>query len=414
MSNVLASTPSRVGGGTTGSTASTTLPAERPTSGIDLAPIRADLARLGRPPTTLDVAEALRSRGHVVTDTGLLTLVEELRRHSIGAGPLEDLLGLPGVTDVLVNGPDLVFVDRGGGLELTTVRFADETELRTFAQRLAAAAGRRLDTAMPYVDARLADGTRVHAVLGTVAWPGTCVSLRVPAHTRLTLDDWVARGSMDVTGARLLEQVVRSRLAFLVTGGTGSGKTTLLATLLGLVPVDQRLVVVEDSRELDPDHPHVVRLEGRPVNAEGQGGISLTVLVRQALRMRPDRLVVGEVRGAELGDLLTAMNTGHEGGCGTIHANSPADVPARLEALAALGGWSRAAVHAQVAAALHAVVHLRRDQGGRRRLTAVHVLVRDDDTGLVSAQAALSFAPGGAVTRGPGCDRLEGLLEAGG
>lgn len=414
MSSALVATTPRPAGGPGVVAAPTPLPDERAGSGIDLAPIRADLARLGRPPTTLDVAEALRGRGHVVTDTSLLTLVEEIRRHSVGAGPLEDLLGLSGLTDVLVNGPDLVYVDRGGGLELTPVRFADEAELRTFAQRLAAAAGRRLDTAMPYVDARLADGTRVHAVLGTLAWPGTCVSLRVPARTRLTLDDWVGRGSMDATGARLLEQVVRSRLAFLVTGGTGSGKTTLLATLLGLVPADQRILVVEDSRELDPDHPHVVRLEGRPVNAEGQGGISLTVLVRQALRMRPDRLVVGEVRGAELGDLLTAMNTGHEGGCGTIHANSPADVPARLEALAALGGWSRAAVHAQVAAALHAVIHLRRDHDGRRRLTAVHVLVRDDGTGLVRAEAALSFGPDATVTRGPGCDRLEGLLEAGG
>jgi len=381
---------------------------------VDLSPIRADLARLGRPPTPLDVADALRRRGHVVTDTGLLSTVAEIRRHSVGAGPLEELLGLVGVTDVLVNGPDQVYVDRGAGLELTTVRFTDETELRSFAQRLAALAGRRLDTAMPFVDARLADGTRVHAVLGTLAWPGTCVSLRVPARTRLTVADWVAAGSVSPVGARLLEQVVRSRLAFLVTGGTGSGKTTLLATLLGLVPADQRVLIVEDSRELDPDHPHVVRLEGRPANAEAQGAVSLTVLVRQALRMRPDRLVVGEVRGAELCDLLTAMNTGHEGGCGTVHANSPADVPARLEALAALGGLDRYAVHAQIAAALHAVIHVRRDLGGTRRITAVHVLSRASGSGLVHTEPAVTFCPDGRVLRGAGAVRLEQLLEAGG
>lgn len=378
---------------------------------VDLSPIRADLARLGRAPTPVDVAEALRRRGHVVTDTGLLSTVEEIRRHSVGAGPLEELLGLSGVTDILVNGPHAVYVDRGSGLELTAVTFTDETELRAFAQRLAAGAGRRLDTAMPYVDARLVDGTRVHAVLGTLAWPGTCVSLRVPSRTRLTLDDWVGSGAVSRAGAALLAQVVRSRLAFLVTGGTGSGKTTLMATLLGLVPVDERLVIVEDSRELDPDHPHVVRLEGRPANAEAQGAVSLTVLVRQALRMRPDRLVVGEVRGAELCDLLTAMNTGHEGGCGTVHANSPADVPARLEALAALGGLDRLAVHAQVAAALHAVVHVRRMPGGGRRITAVHVLTRRDDTGLVMTEPAVTFDPDGQIRRGSGCRRLERLLE---
>ena len=380
---------------------------------VDLSPIRADLARLGRPPSPLDVAEALRRRGHVVTDTTLFSTVEEIRRHSVGAGPLEELLRAPGVTDVLVNGHDRVYVDRGAGLELTGVRFRDESDLRSFAQRLANGAGRRLDTAMPYADARLADGTRVHAILGTLASPGTCVSLRIPSRTRLTLDDWVETDSVSSAGAKLLEQLVRSRLAFLVTGGTGSGKTTLMATLLGVVPEDQRLVIVEDSRELDPDHPHVVRLEGRPANAEGQGAVSLTALVRQALRMRPDRLVVGEVRGAELCDLLTAMNTGHEGGCGTVHANSPADVPARLEALAALGGLGRLAVHAQVAAALHAVVHLRRLPGGGRRITAVHVLTRSDDTGLVVTEAAVTFEPAGEIRRGPGCSRLERLLAAG-
>ncbi len=219
--------------------------------------------------------------------------------------------------------------------------FADDGEVRRLAQRLAAVVGRRLDDSSPFVDARLADGTRVHAVLASVAAPGTCLSLRVPAARTFSLADCVAGGSVSPAAAGVLRRVVEQRLAFLISGGTGSGKTTLLAALLGLVGPRQRIVIVEDSRELNPAHPHVVRLEGRPVNAEQRGAITLTDLVRQALRMRPDRLVVGEVRGAEIADLLTAMNTGHEGGCGTVHANSAADVPARLEALAALGHLGR-------------------------------------------------------------------------
>ena len=264
--------------------------------------------------------------------------------------------------------------------------------MRRLAQRLAAVVGRRLDDSSPFVDARLADGTRVHAVLASVAAPGTCLSLRVPAARTFSLADCVAGGSVSPAAAGVLQRVVEQRLAFLISGGTGSGKTTLLAALLGLVGARQRIVIVEDSRELNPAHPHVVRLEGRPVNAEQRGAITLTDLVRQALRMRPDRLVVGEVRGAEIADLLTAMNTGHEGGCGTVHANSAADVPARLEALAALGSLGREALHAQLAAALDLVVHVRRHPSGQREVTEVHVLVSDPATGLVRTEPALTFA----------------------
>ena len=211
-------------------------------------------------------------------------------------------------------------------------------------------------------------------------------------------------GSVSPVAAEVLRRVVEQRLAFLISGGTGSGKTTLLAALLGLVPPEQRIVIVEDSRELNPAHPHVVRLEGRPVNAEQRGAITLTDLVRQALRMRPDRLVVGEVRGAEIADLLTAMNTGHEGGCGTVHANSAADVPARLEALAALGQLGRAALHAQLAAALDLVVHIRRHPSGRREVTELNVLSSDPVTGLVRTEPALAFA-GRRTSRGPGAAR---------
>lgn len=377
----------------------------------ELDALRARLAVIGRPHTPSDVATAMRAERQVVTETSLIETVEALRRHSVGAGLLEPLLREPGVTDVLVNGARQVYIDRGRGLELTSLQFTSDTDVRRLAQRLAASVGRRLDDAAPFVDARLPDGTRVHAVLGTLAAPGTCLSLRVPARAAFSLDDCVALGSLSVEAADVLRRLVAAKLAFLVSGGTGSGKTTLLAALLGLVPPTERIVIVEDSRELAPSHPHVVRLEGRPANAELAGAVTMTELVRQSLRMRPDRLVVGEVRGAEICDLLTAMNTGHEGGCGTVHANSAADVPARLEALAALGRLGRSALHAQVASALDAVVHISRESSGRRRIDEVHVFVRDADSGLVRTELALHFGPSGATRLGPGAPQLERLLS---
>jgi pilus assembly protein CpaF len=376
-----------------------------------LDPIRTRLAGIGRPHTPADVAAAMRAEGQIVTDSSLLDTVEALRRHSVGAGLLEPLLRMPGVTDILVNGPRQVYLDRGAGLELSDVRFSNDDEVRKLAQRLAASVGRRLDDASPFVDARLADGTRVHAVLATLAAPGTCISLRVPAARTFALDDFVASGSLSPVGAEVLRRMVSARLAFLVSGGTGSGKTTLLAALLGLVPTSERIVIVEDSRELAPHHPHVVRLEGRPANAELAGAVTLTQLVRQSLRMRPDRLVVGEVRGAEISDLLSAMNTGHEGGCGTVHANSAADVPARLEALASLGHVGRDALHAQLASALDAVVHITRCEQGHRRIREVHVFVRDARTGLVRTESALEFCADSTTRVGPGGAQLERLLS---
>ena len=373
--------------------------------------VRDHLAVLGRDYTPGDVAAAMQAKGLAVSDSAVLAVVESLRRHSVGAGPLEPLLRRPGVTDVLVNGPDQVFVDRGAGLELTDLRFPSESEVRRLAQRLAATVGRRLDDAVPFVDARLADGSRVHAVLGCLASPGTCISLRVPAQRSFSLEDCVASGSLSPGAAQLLVRMIEARLAFLISGGTGSGKTTLLAALLALVPPHERIVIVEDSRELAPNHPHVVRIEGRPANTELAGAISLTDLVRQSLRMRPDRLVVGEVRGAEICDLLTAMNTGHEGGCGTVHANSTADVPARLEALASLGGLPQAALHAQLASALDAVIHVARGPAGLRRVAEISIFVRDPTSGLVRTERALEFHPGGRTVLGPGSRQLERMLE---
>jgi pilus assembly protein CpaF len=316
----------------------------------------------------------------------------------------------PDVTDVLVNGPGPVWVDRGDGPRQTSTTVTDEDSLRRLAQRLVAACGRRLDDAVPYADARLPDGTRVHAVLPPLSPRGTCLSLRVPPRRTFTLDDLVSRGAVCTDGAALLTAVVRSRLAFLVTGGTGSGKTTVLSTLLSLVPAEERIVLVEDAAELRPAHPHVVRLEARAANAEGAGAVDLSTLVRQALRMRPDRIVVGEVRGSEIRDLLAALNTGHEGGCGTLHANRPEQLPARVEALCAAGGLSRAAAHSQLAAAIDAVVHLRRGADGRRRVESVSALDATPD-GLVRSVPAHRLTDRGVVD-GPGADLLAARVAA--
>nr|WP_221634415.1 TadA family conjugal transfer-associated ATPase [Nocardioides luti] len=368
--------------------------------------------RLAREPGELTphrVAVALRTSGRPVGDAAVLAVYEALRRDVVGAGPLEPLLRTPGVTDVLVNGPDHVYLDRGAGLELTPVRFPDDEAVRRLAQRLASLGGRRLDDATPHVDVRLADGTRLHAVLAPLARPGTLVSLRVPHPRVFTLDELREAGSLSADGARLLRAVVEHRLAFLVTGGTGTGKTTLLAALLSLVAPGERIVLVEDAGELRPEHPHVVGLESRPANIEGAGAVDLRTLVRQALRMRPDRLVVGEVRGGEVVELLAALNTGHEGGCGTLHANSALDVPARIEALALAAGLGRAAAHSQLASAVDVVLHLARGPDGVRRLAQVAVPVREE-TGLVVMASALDLHADGSTTVGPAAEALAARL----
>ncbi len=327
----------------------------------------------------------------------------------MGAGPLEPLLRDAAVTDVLVNGPDDVWVDRGAGLERASVRFPDEAAVRRLAQRLAAGSGRRLDDATPYVDARLSGAVRLHAVLPPVAASGTCLSLRVPRRAGFSLAELQDAGSVQPEMAAALRAVIAARLAFLVSGGTGTGKTTLLSTLLGCADPRERVLLVEDSSELAPELPHVVRLESRPPNLEGAGAVTLQDLVRQALRMRPDRVVVGEVRGGEVVDLLAALNTGHEGGCGTVHANSASDVPPRLEALAMAAGMGRQALHSQLAAAVDVVVHLRRGSDGRREVAELRVLERGGD-GYVAALPALAVRRGG-VERGPAYRALEDTLR---
>jgi pilus assembly protein CpaF len=309
----------------------------------------------------------------IADDRAVSALGAQIRAEITGAGPLEPLLALDGVTDVLVNGPDSVWIDRGSGLERTSVHLADEAAVRRLAQRLAVCAGRRLDDSSPFVDVGLPDGTRLHAVLPPIV-PFTVISLRVLTRRILSFDMLAAAGAIEPLGAQLLEGMLRARLSFIVSGGTGSGKTTLLAALLSRVGPAERLVVIEDAPELAIQHPHVVRMVSRTANIENAGAIGTAELVRHALRMRPDRIVVGEFRGAEIVPLLTALNTGHDGSAATVHANSVADVPARLEALAGLGGLGRPELHSQLRAALDVIVHTRRRHDGTRHVAEIGLL----------------------------------------
>lgn len=376
-------------------------------SGSLIDRVRERLAAESAPLRPTVVAAAIRAEsGGVLGDTEVLSNLRVLQTELTGAGILEPLLCSDGTTDVLVSAPDAVWIDDGNGLRRSAVRFADEAAVRRLAQRLALAAGRRLDDAQPWVDGQLTGvgagefTVRLHAVLPPVAAAGTCLSLRVLRPATQDLAALTATGAIAPQAAALLHDLIAARLAFLVCGGTGAGKTTLLAAILGAVSPDERIVCVEDAAELAPAHPHLVKLVARCANVEGVGEVTVRQLVRQALRMRPDRIVVGEVRGAEVVDLLAALNTGHDGGAGTVHANNPAEVPARLEALGALGGLDRGALHSQLAAAVQVLVHVARDRTGRRRLSEIAVLQTIDgqvgavtvwhaDRGLTDEVAAL-------------------------
>lgn len=346
--------------------------------------VRERLAAESGPLRANVVAAAIRAEsGGVLGDTEVLSSLRVLQTELTGAGVLEPLLCADGTTDVLVTAPDAVWVDDGNGLRRSSIRFADEAAVRRLAQRLALSAGRRLDEAQPWVDGQLISTgqltVRLHAVLPPIADGGTCLSLRVLRPATQNLAALTDSGAIAPDAAALLRDIIGARLAFLISGGTGAGKTTLLSAVLGAVADDERIVCVEDAAELAPTHPHLVKLVARCANVEGVGEVTVRDLVRQALRMRPDRIVVGEVRGAEVVDLLAALNTGHDGGAGTVHANNPAEVPARLEALAALGGLDRSALHSQLAAAVQVVLHVSRDRTGARRLVEIAVLDRTDD-----------------------------------
>jgi len=291
----------------------------------------------------------------------------------LGHGPLEPLLLDPTISDILVNGPKQVYVERFGKLELTEVQFNDDAHLMNIIDRIVSAVGRRIDESSPMVDARLKDGSRVNVIIPPLALDGPILSIRRFGIELLSVDDLIRLGTIDEPLAKVLNGIVHGRLNVVISGGTGTGKTTLLNILSAFVPVTERVVTIEDSAELQLQQPHVVRLEMRPPNIEGKGGVTQRDLVRNALRMRPDRIIVGEVRGPEALDMLQAMNTGHDGSLTTIHANSPRDALGRIETMVSMTGISfpMRALRAQMASAINVVLQIARDEDGRRRLTSL-------------------------------------------
>ena len=300
-------------------------------------------------------------------------IVKEIQDEILGLGPLEQLLDDHSISDILVNGPDQIYVERRGKLEKTTVRFDDERHLMTIIDRIVSRVGRRIDESSPMVDARLKDGSRVNAIIPPLAIDGPMLSIRRFAVDRLTAERLVELGELTPTMEKVLHVIVQARLNVMISGGTGSGKTTLLNVLSGFIPSDERIVTIEDSAELQLQQPHVVRLETRPPNIEGKGAVTQRDLVRNSLRMRPDRIVLGEVRGAEALDMLQAMNTGHDGSLTTVHANSARDGLSRIESMVAMAGVNLPArsVRAQIASALDLVLQLERQEDGRRRIVSV-------------------------------------------
>lgn len=332
---------------------------------------------------------------------------KELRARQLGMNAeLWDLLNEKATTDVLINGTE-VWVDRGNGCERVKWAPAGETESRVLAVQMAAAAGKRLDDASPLVDGFLGETIRLHAVIPPLSNGQTTISLRVLRQEAFSLEELVATRTVPEPVATLLETMIHQRVSILISGATGTGKTTLLAALLGMVPAHERIVCIEEVSELYPNHPHVVHLQERQSNIEGVGTISLTDLVRAALRMRPDRLILGECRGAEVREVLTAMNTGHSGGFATIHANAVPDIPSRLTALGSLAGLSETQVSAHAASAFQVILQLERDSQGRRRLVEVGVLDNAEHLRAVVALDCRADRP----RLGPGAALLERVLS---
>lgn len=380
---------------------------ERPAGGAELLEsVRESMMAEAGAVTPSRVAAAVQATGKLLGTAGSLEAVDRISAELNGLGPLQQLTRDKAVTDIFVNAPGSVWVDRGGGIERVPVAFDSETQLRALASRLVAAGGRRLDDGSPCVDVRLAGGYRVHAVLPPVSTAGTLLSIRIRRERVFTMEELQEEAMFGSRIRDVLERVLERRLSFLISGATGSGKTTLLSTLLGLCAGQERLVLIEDASELNPVHPHVVCLETRHGNLEGGGEVDLAELVRQALRMRPDRLVVGECRGAEVRELLTAMNTGHSGGGGTIHANTATAVPARLTALGALAGLSPEAVRLQTCSALDVVVHVERTGQGRE-VTCIGII--DGGSGSLQVLPALEVRDGVAAA-GPGWPDLAGRI----
>lgn len=341
--------------------------------GIDLKALARMEAKSAREEVLSAVAEIARFRNLDLTPTELEDIAKECANDMLGFGPLEDLLDRDGIADIMINGPDTVFVEEGGKINLTEIKFRDDQHLTTICQRIVGAIGRRVDEASPICDARLPDGSRVNVIIPPLAVDGACMTIRKFSKDKLTLEKLVDFNSMTPSCAKLIMAIGRSRVNVLVSGGTGSGKTTMLNCLTRYIESGERIITCEDACELQLQQSHVVRLETRPPNLEGVGEVTMRDLVKNCLRMRPERIIVGEVRGPEAFDLLQAMNTGHDGSMGTVHANNPREALSRMENMIAMGGFNIPvlAIREQVASAVNVIIQVQRLRDGSRKLTHV-------------------------------------------
>ena len=347
------------------------------------------------------VERQLAEENLVLNATERRNLVRDVQNEMLGHGPLEPLLADPGISDILINGAHRIYIERGGRLELTDVSFVDDDHLMKVLDRIVSRVGRRIDESSPMVDARLPDGSRVNAIIPPLALDGPVVSIRRFPSTPLRMDNLVGLRSLSEEMAQFLSAAAEARLNILISGGTGSGKTTLLNILSGFIPAGERIVTIEDAAELRLQQPHVVRLETRPPNIEGRGAIGQNALVRNALRMRPDRIILGETRGAEALDMLQAMNTGHEGSMTTIHANTARDALARLESMIAMGGVDlpMRAARAQITSAVSLVVQANRLADGSRRITSIQEITGMEGE-VVTMQEIFAFRQTGVGADG--------------
>lgn len=362
----------------------------------NIARVRRSLARGGR------FNEALDTVPHIVSVVAVSEADRQIRHEIFGAGStIGPLLEDPAITDVVVNGPGQVWVDRGAGMEQIVVsdpQLATEEGVRELAVRLAARCGQRLDDASPIVDGTFSSGVRLHALIPPLAAGGTCISLRTHRSRVLTMEELLSSGSIPKELESIVRGLVDEHCNVMISGATGAGKTTFLNTMLSMAAATERIVVIEDSSELAPAHPHVLHLQVRHANVQGAGEVTMSELVRAAMRMRPDRIILGECRGAEVRDVLGALNTGHEGGWATIHANSAVDVPARLVALGALAQMNEQTVAAQASAALDAIIHLAK-RNGQRGIAQISTLVRE--RGELESRIAFTVGDDGTVRAGP-------------
>ncbi len=369
-------------------------------------------------------ALAQRCIGDIVARHALPTGIDrqgierQLLQEAVGRGVLEDLLSDDSVTEIMVNGPNTVFIERAGRLALAPVRFSSARALSRVIERLLSDSGRRVDEGMPMVDARLADGSRLNVIIGPLALNGPALTIRKFARHALSLEDLIARGALSAQMGALLQHAVQHRRNIVVSGGTGSGKTTLLNVLSALIPQNERVVTIEDSAELQLQHPNRVILQARPSNLEGQGTVTIRDLVRNALRMRPDRIVIGECRGAEALDMLQAMNTGHNGSLTTAHANTPRDLLSRLEVMVLMAGMDLPvqAIREQMASAVNLIVQQARFACGTRRIVSI-TEVTGMEGGRVQMQDLFRFQQTGVDAQGrseghfTGCGNLPVYLE---